>query len=89
MSGTRIPARWLHLQEARMSDRYRKGDEVRWHWGADSATGKIVEAFERRVQRTLKGSKIVRNGTHANPAYLIEQDDGDRVLKRGSELSKA
>jgi hypothetical protein len=73
----------------RMSDRYSKGEKVRWHWASGSATGTIADAFERRVQRTLKGSKIVRNGTRDNPAYLIEQDDGDRVLKRGSELSKA
>jgi len=72
-----------------MSDTYREGANVRWKWGNGSATGKIVERFERRVQRTLDGSKIVRNGTADNPAYLIEQDDGDRVLKRGSELEKA
>jgi len=46
----------------------------------------IAERFERRVQRTLKGSRIVRNGSKANPAYLIDQDDGNRVLKLGSEL---
>ena len=26
-------------------------------------------------------------GDEDNPAYLIKQDDGDEVLKRGSELS--
>jgi len=72
-----------------MSDRYKKGDTVEWSWGQGSAHGTIEERFERRVQRTIKGSKIVRNGTPANPAYLISQKDGDRVLKRGSELSKA
>lgn len=72
-----------------MSERFREGASVRWKWGNGSATGTIVETFERRVQRTLDGSKIVRNGTSTNPAYLIEQDDGDRVLKRGSELEKA
>jgi hypothetical protein len=72
-----------------MSNSYHKGDKVRWTWGQGSATGKVQERFERRVQRTLKGSKIVRNGTADNPAYLIEQEDGDQVLKEGSELSKA
>lgn len=71
-----------------MSDRYKKGDTVEWKWGQGSAKGKVEERFERRVQRTIKGSKIVKNGTKDNPAYLIEQKDGDRVLKRGSELSK-
>jgi hypothetical protein len=41
------------------------------------------------VQRTLKGSTITRDGDEENPAYLIEQDDGDQVLKSHSELHKA
>ena len=72
-----------------MSNAYRKGDHVRWSWGAHTAHGTIEDRFERRVQRTIKGSKIVRNGTKANPAYLIVQPDGGKVLKEGSELSKA
>lgn len=72
-----------------MSDRFREGARVRWHWGQGTATGKVRERFERRVSRTIKGKRIHRRGTHDNPAYLIEQDDGDRVLKRGSELEKA
>lgn len=71
-----------------MANAFRKGDKVQWHWGSGTAAGKVEERFDRRVQRTIKGSKIVRNGTTDNPAYLIEQDDGDRALKRGSELTK-
>ncbi|WP_448502735.1 DUF2945 domain-containing protein [Sphingomonas sp.] len=70
-----------------MSNKFRKGQTVKWEWGNGSAKGKVEERFDRRVQRTLKGSKVVKNGTEENPAYLIEQDDGDKVLKRGSELS--
>ena len=72
-----------------MSNSYRKGASVAWNWGSGTAKGKIAERFERRVQRTLKGAKVVKNGTADNPAYLIEQDDGTTVLKRGSELSSA
>lgn len=72
-----------------MSNRYAKGAKVKWNWTNGTATGTVEARFERRVQRTLKGSRIVRNGTKDNPAYLIEQSDGDRVLKRGSELSAA
>lgn len=72
-----------------MSNSYKTGAKVRWHWGSGSATGTVTERFERRVQRTIKGNKIVRNGSDDNPAYLIEQDDGDRVLKSGSELEGA
>ncbi|VXC86372.1 DUF2945 domain-containing protein [Sphingomonas sp. AX6] len=72
-----------------MSNSYRKGSNVSWNWGSGTATGKVEERFDRRVQRTLKGAKVVKNGTADNPAYLIEQDDGMKVLKRGSELSSA
>ncbi|EJL24018.1 DUF2945 domain-containing protein [Novosphingobium sp. AP12] len=72
-----------------MATEFRTGAKVRWHWGAGSAIGKIAERFERRVSRTIKGKRIARNGTPENPAYLIEQDDGSRVLKRASELERA
>jgi len=64
-------------------------DRVSWSWGKGAGTGHIAERFERRVQRTIKGTKIVRNGTPGDPAFLIRQDDGDTVLKLGSELSSA
>ena len=64
---------------------YRSGQTVEWSWGSGTARAKVNERFARKVQRTLKGSKIVRNG-NADPAYLIEQEDGDQVLKLGSEL---
>ncbi|MBW4329624.1 DUF2945 domain-containing protein [Stakelama sp. CBK3Z-3] len=69
-----------------MSNKYQKGQKVKWEWGNGEGKGKITDRFERRVQRTFKGSKVVKNGTGDNPAYIIEQDDGDKVLKRGSEL---
>ena len=71
-----------------MSNKFSKGDKVEWNWASGTASGKVAERFERRVQRTIKGSKIVRNGTKDDPAYLIEQSDGDDVLKLGSELTR-
>jgi hypothetical protein len=65
---------------------FRTGQVVLWNWSGGTASGKVVERFDRRAQRTIKGSKIVRNGTKDNPAYLVEQEDGDRALKLGSEL---
>ncbi|MGN6496480.1 MAG: DUF2945 domain-containing protein [Tsuneonella sp.] len=65
---------------------FRSGAKVSWDWGAGHAKGRVSERFERRVQRTIKGKKIVRNGSAKNPAYLVEQDDGDTALKLGSEL---
>lgn len=63
------------------------GQTVRWNWGSGHAEGRVKERFERRVQRTIKGSKIVRNGRAGCPAYLIEQEDGAVVLKLASELA--
>ena len=70
-----------------MDNSFAVGKTVHWNWGSGKAQGKVQERFDRRVQRTIKGTKVVKNGTRDNPAYLIEQEDGDKVLKRGSELS--
>lgn len=64
----------------------RVGQHVQWHWGSGTAKGQISERFEREVTRTLKGTQVTRNGTPENPAFLIKQNDGDEVLKLGSEL---
>jgi hypothetical protein len=69
--------------------KYSKGDTVEWNWGSGTAIGKVQEAFTSRVTRTLQGNEVTRDADDDNPAYLIEQDDGDRVLKSESELSKA
>lgn len=64
----------------------RVGSKVSWKWGSGTAEGRIEERFERRVQRTIKGAKVVKNGTSDNPAFLIRQEDGGKVLKLRSEL---
>lgn len=66
----------------------RKGSKVSWKWGRSTAEGKVVERFDRSVTRTIKGSKITKHGSVDCPAYLIEQDDGDKVLKLASEIEK-
>ena len=66
---------------------FRKGSKVSWKWGANTAEGKIVERFTEKVTRTIKGSEVTREASSKEPAYLIEQDDGDKVLKSRSELS--
>jgi hypothetical protein len=64
----------------------RIGDSVRWKWASGHGEGTIEDRFERRVQRTLKGSRVVKNGSSRNPALLIRQDNGAKVLKLQSEL---
>ena len=69
--------------------RYSKGDEVTWKWGPGTGTGTVTDVYTERVEKTIDGSDITRNADEDNPAYLIEQEDGDRVLKSESELSAA
>ncbi len=64
------------------------GAAVTWKWGQGTASGTIRERFEDKVTRTIKGSEITRNGSSEEPAYLIEQDDGDKVLKGHSEVER-
>ena len=56
---------------------YQTDQYVEWNWG--NGKGKVT--------RTLQGTEVTKDGDEDNPAYLIKQDDGDEVLKRGSELS--
>lgn len=70
-------------------NKFQKNQHVKWNWGDGTGTGQVKERFEREVERTLQGSKITKNGTEDNPAYLIKQEDGDEVLKLGSELEAA
>ena len=67
----------------------RKGTNVKWKWGSGEAEGKVLETFSEEVHKTIKGSKITRKGTSENKALLIEQKDGDHVLKLESEVEKA
>jgi len=66
-----------------------KGDRVTWNWGDGHGEGVIVEVHTARVEKTIRGTEIVRNADDGNPVYLIRQDDGDDVLKSDSEVSSA
>ena len=71
------------------SNSFQANQYVKWNWGNGEGCGQIEERFEREVTRTLQGTEVTKDGDEDNPAYLIKQDDGDKVLKRGSELSAA
>jgi hypothetical protein len=74
---------------AAMSHDIHIGDEVSWSWGNGTGRGTVTERFTSKVTRTIDGSEITRNASDDEPAYLIEQDDGARVLKSTTELSPA
>lgn len=65
-----------------------KGEKVEWRWGANTATGKVAERFEKDVTRTIKGTRVTRKASPDAPAYLVEQADGDKALKSESELMR-
>ncbi len=65
------------------------GERVKWKWGAHWAEGVVREVFTGRVERVIKGTRIVRHGEADNPAYLIVQDNKAEVLKKHSELFRA
>lgn len=69
-----------------MSETLKLGSQVIWKWGGSTAKGKITEIFHDEVTRTIKGKEITRKASRDEPAYLIEQEDGDRVLKSKSEI---
>ena len=66
-----------------------EGDKVRWDWGNGTAEGRVREVYTGKITRKINGSEITRNGTPDCPAYLVEQQDGTRVLKLHSELRAA
>jgi len=68
------------------SESFQTDQYVKWSWGEGYGKGQIKERFEREVTRSLQGAEVTRKGDSDNPAYLIRQEDGDEVLKRGSEL---
>lgn len=69
-----------------MSKAFNEDTQVQWNWGEGTAEGKVVEIFTEPVTRTLKGTDVTRQASEDDPAYLIEQSDGDQVLKAHSEV---
>lgn len=69
-----------------MTTTFNTGDRVWWNWGPGTGEATVVEVHTTRVERELKGSTTVRNGTEDNPAYVLEQSTGQRILKLHSEL---
>jgi hypothetical protein len=64
------------------------GETVHWNWGKSEAEGKVKEKFSEPVKRNIKGTDVKRNASKEAPAYLIEQENGSKVLKSEKELKK-
>ncbi|QPH54451.1 DUF2945 domain-containing protein [Pontivivens ytuae] len=65
------------------------GDKVKWNWGNGSATGEVVKRYTQKITLKIDGAEVTRDADDDNPAFRIEQEDGDEVLKSESELEKA
>lgn len=72
-----------------MGQNFQVNQNVQWNYGGGTARGKIKESYKEKVTKTIKGSEVTRNATADEPAYLVEQKDGDQVLKSESELTDA
>lgn len=68
---------------------YSEGTQVEWEWGNGKGSGEIKTVYTQKVTRKIKGTEVTRKASEAEPAYYIEQADGDAVLKSHSEISKA
>ena len=68
---------------------FKPGDRVKWNWGSGTGEGEVIERFTGDVTRTLKGTEVTRKASEEEPAFLIEQSDGDQVLKSITELHSA
>lgn len=72
-----------------MTQKYRVNQYVKWNFGGNTAKGQIKESFKKKVTRKIKGHEVTRNASEEEAAYLIGQEDGDKVLKSESEISDA
>jgi hypothetical protein len=61
-------------------------DHVGWQWGQGIATGTIESIHPEHHTITTKGKQITRNGTKDDPAIVIKQENGTKVLKLQHEL---
>lgn len=68
---------------------FQTNTQVEWEWGSGQAKGYIRKKYTDEVSLTLKGTEVTRNASKEEPAYLIEQSDGDEVLKSHSEIKKS
>lgn len=69
-----------------MSARFENGDCVKWAWGDGHGEGTVTDVCTDKVTRTIDGTEVTRDADSEEPAYMIEQNDGSRVLKSQSEL---
>jgi hypothetical protein len=68
---------------------YSEGTSVEWDWGSGTGTGEVTKVYTQKITLKIKGAEVTRDASEDQPAYRIQQDDGDEVLKSHSELRKS
>lgn len=66
---------------------FKAGDPVSWKWLGRQIKGEVISAHLKSISKVIKGKTIKRNGSHENPAYVVESDAGNKALKLHSELT--
>ncbi len=61
---------------------------MKWKWGQGYGRGTVKTVYSRKVTRKIGGKEITRDGSADQPAYYIERQDGNNVLKLHSEVRK-
>lgn len=66
----------------------KKGDQVEWNYGKGQGTGTVAEVHKEDVSRKVQGTTVKRKGSDEEPALVIKQDNGKKVVKSASEVEK-
>ncbi|WP_308423229.1 HVA1 family protein [Maribacter cobaltidurans] len=51
----------------------REGTVVKWKWGSGYAKGKVMESFDHKITKEIKGAKVIRNGTTDDKHSLLNK----------------
>ena len=62
-------------------------DPVEWNWGNGTGVGEFIQQFTSEVTRMINETQVERDASEDAPAYLTEQEGGQRVLKSSTELT--
>ncbi|MGR3484229.1 MAG: hypervirulence associated TUDOR domain-containing protein [Paracoccaceae bacterium] len=66
-----------------------EGDKVKWDWGGGTGTGTVKKVYTHKQTLKIKGNDVTRDASEDQPAFRIQQEDGDEVLKSCTEVEKA
>ena len=68
---------------------FKINEKVMWKWAGGEVHGVVEEVHLAPIEKTIKGSKIKRNGSVEKPAYVVKSEAGNIALKLHTELHEA